>query len=116
MPICNYDIGEITVLKDGSIEFPDGSDIIERLADTGITAEPEQTELTIEIPNTLTETELGALKQLIVSKVVLICKAVGAESLDITVSKNKVAFLGSRSQMATSARRPRPTLPLSRNW
>jgi hypothetical protein len=41
MPICNYDIGEITVLKDGSIEFPDGSDIIERLADTGITAEPE---------------------------------------------------------------------------
>ena len=92
MPICNYDIGEITVLKDGSIEFPDGSDIIERLADTGITAEPEQTELIIEIPNTLTETELGVLKQLIVSKAVLICKAVGAESLDITVSKNKVAF------------------------
>jgi len=27
MPICNYGIGEITVLKDGSIEFPDGSDI-----------------------------------------------------------------------------------------
>lgn len=32
MPTCNYDIGDVTVLKDGSIDFPDGSDIIERLA------------------------------------------------------------------------------------
>lgn len=22
MPTCNYDIGEVTVLKDGSIDFP----------------------------------------------------------------------------------------------
>ena len=35
MPTCNYDIGEITVLKDGSIDFPDGSDIIVRLAEMG---------------------------------------------------------------------------------
>ena len=57
IPTCNYDIGEITVLKEGSIDFPDSADIIERLAAMGFTAEPEQTELTIEIPNTLTETE-----------------------------------------------------------
>ena len=70
----------------------DGSDIIERLAEMGFAAEPEQTELTIEIPNTLTETELDALKRLIASKAALIRKAVGAVSLDITVSEEKVAF------------------------
>lgn len=41
MPNCNYDIGKITVLKDGSIDFPDGSDIIERLAKMRFAAEPE---------------------------------------------------------------------------
>lgn len=49
-------------------------------------------ELTIEIPNTLTETEMDALKRLIASKAALISKAVGAESLDCTVSEDKVAF------------------------
>jgi hypothetical protein len=92
MPTCNYDIGEITVLKDGSIDFPDGSDIIEQLAEMRFAAEPEQTELTIELPNTITETELDALKRLIASKATLIRKAVGAESLKITVSEDKVAF------------------------
>lgn len=92
MPTCNYDIGEITVLKDGSIDFPDGSDIIEQLAEMGFVAESEQTELTIEIPNTLTESEMDALKRLIASKAALIRNAVGAESLDITVGEDKVAF------------------------
>lgn len=92
MPTCNYDIGEITVLKDCSIDFPDGSDIIVRLVEMGFAAEPEQTELTIELPNTLTETELDALKRLIASKAVLIRKTVGAESLDITVSEGEIAF------------------------
>lgn len=92
MPTCNYDIGEITVLKDGSIDFPDGSNIIEQLAEMGFTVEPEQTELTIEIPNTLTETELDALKRLVASKAALIRKAAGAESLEITVSEDKFAF------------------------
>ena len=92
MPTCNYDIGRITVLKDGSVEFPDGSDIIERLAEMGFTAEPEQTALTVEIPNALTESELDGLKRLIASKAALIRKAVGAESLDITVSEDKIAF------------------------
>lgn len=32
MPTCNYDIGEITVTKDGSIVYPDGSDILTALS------------------------------------------------------------------------------------
>lgn len=91
-PTYNFSIGDITVLRDGSIDFPDGSDIIVRLAEMGFAAEPEQTELTIELPNTLTETELDALKRLIASKAALIRNAVGAESLDITVGEDKVAF------------------------
>lgn len=50
MSTCNYDIGEITVTKDSSIE-----DIIERLAEMGFTAEPESVALTVEIPNTLND-------------------------------------------------------------
>ena len=41
MPTCNYDIGEITVLRDGSVEYPDGSNVIEQLAEIGFTSEPE---------------------------------------------------------------------------
>lgn len=92
MPTCNYDIGEITVLKDSSIDFPNGSDIIEQLAEIRFAAEPEQMELAIEIPNTLTETEIDALQRLISSKAALIHKAVGAEDLDISVSEDNVAF------------------------
>lgn len=92
MPTCNYDIGEITVMKDGSIDFPDSSDSIKRLAEMGFAAKPEQTKLTIAIPNTLTEAELDALKRLIASKAALIRKAVGTKSFDITVSEDKVVF------------------------
>jgi hypothetical protein len=92
MPTCNYDIGEITVTRDGSVDYPDGSDIIKCLTEMGFAAEPEQTELTVEIPNTLTEVELDGLKRLIASKKALICKAVGAENLDIIISEDKIAF------------------------
>lgn len=92
LPTCNYDIGEITVLKDGSIEFPDGTGIVEQLAEMGFSAEPKQTELKIEMPNTLTGTELDSLKQLIASKAALIRKVVDTESLYFTVSEDKVAF------------------------
>lgn len=52
MPTCNYDIGEITVTKDGSIVFPDGSDILTGLAATGFLSEEAE-------PETATETEVG---------------------------------------------------------
>ncbi len=93
-PTYNFSIGDITVLRDGSIDYPDGSNIIERLVEAGFTPEPEQTELTIEVPNSLTEKELDALKWLIESKATLIRKAIGADNLDIAVSEEKIAFPG----------------------
>jgi len=92
MPTCNYDIGEITVLRDGSVDIPDGSDLLERLAEAGFMVEPEQMALTIEIPNTMNETEVDGLKRLIASKAALIRKAVNADRLDITVSEERIAF------------------------
>ena len=41
MPTCNYDIGEITVTKDGSIVCLDGTDILTALAAAGFF--PEET-------------------------------------------------------------------------
>ena len=92
MPTCNYDIGEITVTRDGSVEYPDGSDIIDRLAERGFLAEPEKTALTIEIPNTLTETEQDSLNRLIASKAALIKKAVDADCLEVVFNEDTVAF------------------------
>lgn len=92
MPTCSYDIGKITVLKDGSIDYPDGSGIIERLAEAGFTAEPERMELTVKIPNTLTKTEQDALERLTANKATLIRKAVGTENLDIRFNEDKIAF------------------------
>ena len=92
MPTCNYDIGDITVTRDGGVECPDGSDIIDRLAERGFLAEPEQTALTIEIPNTLTETEQNNLNRVISSKAALIKKALGADSLEVVFNENTIAF------------------------
>lgn len=92
MPTCNYDIGEITVTRDGSVEYPDSSDIIDRIAERGFLAEPEQTALTIEIPNTLTKTDRDNLDKLIASKAALIKKAVGTNSLEVAFSEDKITF------------------------
>ena len=43
VPTCNYDIGEITVTKDGSIVCPDRSDIMTSLTAAGFF--PEEAEI-----------------------------------------------------------------------
>ena len=57
VPTCNYDIGDITVTKDGSIICPDDFDILTALAYAGFTAENddaaeqnENTGLTVSLP------------------------------------------------------------------
>ena len=72
MPTCNYDIGKILVTKDGSVKYPNRSDIIERLVGMGFTVGREWIALTVEIPNTLNKAEMDGLKRLIASKAALI--------------------------------------------
>lgn len=92
MPTSNYDIGEITVTRDGSIICPDDSDIITALAAVGFTAEDDQstelteepTGLTISLPkNGFTDSAIGNLRKLVDAKGALIRKALKTERLDI---------------------------------
>ena len=101
MPICNYDIGEITMTKDGSIVFPDGSDILTALAAAGffpeeaeaVTEAEEPTGLTVFLPEDgFTEASLDNLRKLVDAKASLMRKALGADRLDITVEDGKVFF------------------------
>ena len=103
MPTCNYDIGEITVTKDGSIVFPDGSDILTALAAAGLfpeEAEPETaaeaeepTGLTVSLPEEgFTEASLDNLRKLVDAKASLMRKALGADRLDIEVTDDRVSF------------------------
>ena len=57
VPTCNYDIGDITVTKDGSIICPDDSSILASLEEAGFTAKSddaadqnEATGLTVSLP------------------------------------------------------------------
>ncbi|MGN0802992.1 MAG: virulence protein [Candidatus Faecivicinus sp.] len=99
MPTSNYDIGEITVTKDGSIICPDESDILTTLAAAGFfpeEAEPvaeEHTGLTVSLPmDGFTETALDNLRKLVEAKATLITKALGTDRLDITAADDKISF------------------------
>ena len=99
MPTSNYDIGEITVTKDGSIVCPDDSDILTGLAAAGFfpeeaeTLTEEPTGLTVSLPEDgFTEASLDNLRKLVEAKASLITKALGTDRLEITVADGKVSF------------------------
>ena len=101
MPTCSYDIGEITVTKDGSIVCPDGTDILTALAAAGFFPEEaeavmeaeEPTGLTVSLPEEgFTEATLENLRKLVNAKASLMRKALGADRLDVTVADGKVSF------------------------
>ncbi len=101
MPTCSYDIGEITVTKDGSIVCPDGSDILTALAAAGFfpeetdtaTETEEPTGLTVSLPEDgFTEASLDNLRKLVEAKASLMWKALGADRLDVMVADGKVSF------------------------
>ena len=103
MPTSNYDIGDITVTKDGCIVCPDGSDILTALAAAGFFPEESETDtvaeaeepigLTVSIPeDDFTEASLENLRKLVDAKANLITKALGTDRLDIRVADSKVSF------------------------
>ena len=100
VPTCNYDIGDITVTKDGSIICPDDSDILVALAEAGFTAEndeaTEQTEntgLTVSLPKDgFTDSAIDNLWKLVDAKASLMLKALGTDRLDIEVTEDRVSF------------------------
>jgi hypothetical protein len=118
MPTCAYEIGDITVDKEGALLCEDDAKV-ERIAHNliadGFTAaeNPEPTaeeavpteeaapaedadapeSLTISMPKDgFTDEAIANLKHLVESKATLIKKALGAEGLPITVEDDKISF------------------------
>ena len=100
MPTCNYNIGDITVTKDGCIIFPDDSDILTALAEAGFTPESndaaeqdETTGLTVSLPKDgFNDSAIDNLRKLVDAKATLIQKALGADRLDIEITEDTVSF------------------------
>lgn len=114
MPTAGYEIGSITVDRDGSIACEDEEtmkELIASLADAGISAEIEEvreepeteeaeeietteetdsTGLTISLP--LDKVAVGNLTNLLASKGSLIKKALGIDELPIDIGEDRISF------------------------
>ena len=101
MPSAAYEIDRFTVTKDGTLMFNDMTDSVEveklldTIADAGFECEQAETadHIYIEMPRYYyTDAALENLKKIIKSKETLIKKAIGADSLPIEVTEEKVIF------------------------
>lgn len=113
MPSCAYEIGDITVDKNGTLICEDDANaerIAHNLIADGFTAADNATEsaaeeaapteeveapdsLTISMPKDgFTDEAIANLKHLVESKATLIKKALGAKNLTITVEDDKISF------------------------
>ena len=113
MPTCAYEIGDITVDKEGTLICEDDAKaerIAHDLIADGFTAADDTTEaqaddaepaeetegpesLAISMPKDgFTDDAIANLKHLVESKATLIKKALGAENLTITVEDDKISF------------------------
>lgn len=101
VPSCAYQVDNFTISKDGILSFDDrdGSNeaeqLIERLCEMGFEAETEETTdgLCIELPRKdTTEAAIDNLRRMVDSKATLIKKALGADSLEIEVTEERIRF------------------------
>ena len=113
MPTCAYEIGDITIDKEGTLICEDDAKaerIAHDLIADGFTAADDTTEaqaddaepaeetegpesLAISMPKDgFTDDAIANLKHLVESKATLIKKALGAENLTITVEDDKISF------------------------
>ena len=98
VPSCSYQVGNYTISKDGILSFDDsskGEQLIERLCEMGFEAEIEEVTdgLCIELPlKDTTEAAIANLRRMIDSKATLIKKAIGADSLEIELTDERIRF------------------------
>ncbi len=120
MPTCNYEIDYFTVTKNGTLIFDDRADseeveqVLEAIAAAGFECEPQDggdseveevsateenaaqaaTEgLTVAVPrDSLSDAAIENLQRIVDSKAALMKKALGADSLPIEVTDEKVSF------------------------
>lgn len=100
-PTFAYEVGYLTIDKNGTISFDDHSDsgnvekLIQRLRELGFEAEPEEAvdSLILSYPREdITDAALENLRLLVASKETLIKKALAVDALPIEVDDEKVSF------------------------
>ena len=101
VPSCAYQVDNFTISKDGILSFDDQTNsseaeqLIERLSEMGFEAEIEEVTdgLCIELPlKDTTEAAIDNLRRMVDSKATLIKKALGADSLEIEVTEERIRF------------------------
>lgn len=98
MPTCAYNIGTMTVDKEGTLHCEDGTDIdelLQELCKRGFVAEKSDTDsrLTISIPKEkLDEQTLTNLDRILENKGTLIKHALQTDSLEYTITETEVQF------------------------
>lgn len=101
VPSCAYQVDNFTISKDGILSFDDhnnsgeGEQLIEHLCEMGFEAEIEEVTdgLCIELPlKDTTEAAIENLRRMVDSKATLIKKALGADSLEIEVTEERIRF------------------------
>ena len=101
VPSCAYQVDNFTISKDGILSFDDQTNsseaeqLIERLSEMGFEAEIEEVTdgLCIELPlKDTTDAAIDNLRRMVDSKATLIKKALGADSLEIEVTEERIRF------------------------
>lgn len=101
VPSCAYQVDNFTISKDGILSFDDqtksgeSEQLIEHLCELGFEGEIEEvTEgVCIELPlKDTTEAAIDNLRRMVGSKATLIKKALGASSLEIEVTDERIRF------------------------
>ena len=109
MPTCAYQVGDYNIGKDGTLTFPDdtnltaSSDVIDACVMAGFEPEDwernteeqpeENVSLTVEMPRgQFTEAQLENLKKLVSSKEGLLKQALGTEEVPVIVMDETVSF------------------------
>lgn len=101
VPSCAYQVDNFTISKDGILSFDDQTNsseaeqLIERLSEMGFEAEIEEVTdaLCMELPlKDTTDAAIDNLRRMVDSKATLIKKALGADSLEIEVTEERIRF------------------------
>ena len=101
VPSCAYQVDNFTISKDGILSFDDqtksdeAKQLIERLCEMSFEAETEEVTdgLCIELPlKDTTDAAIDNLRRMVDSKATLIKKALGANSLEIEVTEERIRF------------------------
>ena len=101
VPSCAYQVDNFTITKDGILSFDEltnsseAEQLIERLSEMGFEAETEEVTdaLCMELPlKDTTEASIDNLRRMVDSKATLIKKALGANSLEIEITDERIRF------------------------